>query len=142
MPPSSTTPEAINRYLTRILAALAKRNGGELRIPRKALRQVEDETSRQVLLEDLDSKKDEIVLRFGSKHSAIYPVESETFQATSATSRPPVSVPSAPASPNPPPKTAPQSVLPFTDEQLARAEKKIAQMQNLRAIKRERQPEI
>ena len=83
MPPSDTTPQSTIRYLTRILAALAKSHGGELRVKRRLLRQVEDETSRQVLLEDLDSKKDEIVLRFGSKHSAIYPVEAESSNQSS-----------------------------------------------------------
>jgi Sec-independent protein translocase protein TatA len=142
MPPSSTTPEAINRYLTRILAALAKRAGGELRIPRKALRQVEDETSRQVLLEDLDSKRDEIVLRFGSKHSAIYPVESETSNPSSQTvqqQRTPAPTPQ----PSPPPaKNAPQSVLPFTEEQLAKAEREISRQKQVLAIRRERPPAI
>jgi hypothetical protein len=142
MPPSDTSPQSTIRYLTRILAALAKGAGGELRIKRKLLRQVEDETSRQVLLEDLDSKKDEIVLRFGSKNSAIYPVESEQSRESLATNRSPASAPLAQPQPPLPPKspTSPQSALPFTDEQLARAETKIRQMRNINQIRRERPP--
>ena len=103
MPPRDNTPESINRYLTRILAALAKGNGGELRIKRKLLREVEDETSRQVLLEDLDTKHDEIVLRFGSKHSAIYPVEAESFQPRPQSQPQPAPQPAAlPVTPSPP----------------------------------------
>ena len=80
---------------------------GELRIKRHLLRQVEDETSRQVLLEDLDSKKDEIVLRFGSKHSAIYPVEAESSNQSSQTAKSQPS-PAPPPQPIPPPAKRPQ----------------------------------
>lgn len=140
MPPSDATPQSTIRYLTRILAALAKSHGGELRVKRRLLRQVEDETSRQVLLEDLDSKKDEIVLRFGSKHSAIYPVEAESSnQSSQAKTSQPSPQPAAIAQPRNP--AAPQSALPFTDEQLTRAERKIAQMKTLSALSRERRPQ-
>lgn len=142
MPPSDTTPQATIRYLTRILAALSKAAGGELRIKRKLLRQVEDETSRQVLLEDLDSRKDEIVLRFGSKHSAIYPVESETSKQPVQTAQQPpqVQTPPSPSPQRPRDPSAPQSALPFTDEQLARAETKISQMRTINQMRRERPP--
>ena len=154
MPPSDSSPQAVNRYLTRILAALSKAAGGELRIKRKLLRQVEDETSRQVLLEDLDSRRDEIVLRFGSKHSAIYPVESEkaSSERISQTTTSPISAQPNPsgqlqpqASPSPVSRTDtvnPRSSLPFTEEQLSRAERKISQLKNLAAIRREKPPAI
>lgn len=142
MPPSDTSPQSTIRYLTRILAALAKGAGGELRIKRKMLRQVEDETSRQVLLEDLDSKKDEIVLRFGSKHSAIYPVEAETSNQSLQTAQPArtQAPPPQPSPQVPRDVKSPQSALPFTEEQLARAERVIAKQKTLLAIRREKPP--
>lgn len=143
MPPLNNTPESVNRYLTRILAALAKRAGGELRIKRRDLRMVEDETSRQVLLEDLDSKKDEIVLRFGSKHSAIYPVEADTSPVSSQTSKSPASEQSV-SRPQAVPRnlatTTPQTSLPFTEEQLAKAEREILRQKTILQIRRERPP--
>ena len=135
MPPRDNTPESINRYLTRILAALAKGNGGELRIKRRLLRQVEDETSRQVLLEDLDTKHDEIVLRFGSKHSAIYPVEAESFQPRPQPQPQPQAAPPATPSNSVSPRPGVAN-LPFTDDQLARAERKIRQIRTAAALRR------
>jgi hypothetical protein len=137
MPPSDTSPTAVNRYLTRILAALAKGAGGELRIKRRLLRQVEDEPARQVLLEDLDSRADEIVLRFGSKHSAIYPVEAEQPSAPQTPARPMPAQPSAIQSQSAP---ANPGKLPYTDEQLVSMETKIRQMRNLAAIRKQRPP--
>jgi len=75
MPPIDTQPQSVIRYLTRLLAALSLQAGGELRIPMEFVRKIEDESNRQALLEDTDTKKDELVLRFGTKHSAVYPVE-------------------------------------------------------------------
>src|ERR1039457_6456547 len=77
MPPTDTAPASVIRYLTRLLAALAVQAGGELRIPLKAVRMVASEDNRQALLEDTNIETDELVLRFGSKLSAVYPVDHE-----------------------------------------------------------------
>lgn len=77
MPPPDNSPASVVRYLTRLLAALTVQSGGELHIPLRAIRAIELESSRQMLSEDTDVKKDELVLRFGTKHSAVYPVEGE-----------------------------------------------------------------
>lgn len=77
MPPPDTAPQSVVRYLTRLLTAICIHNGGELRIPRYAIRQVEESTARQMLCEDTNTETDELVLRFGTKHSAVYPVEPE-----------------------------------------------------------------
>ena len=80
MPPPIVTENkdrVLANYLTQLLAALCVAQGGELRIDRKALRQITEEGSRQLLCEDTNTETDELVLRFGSKHSAVYPVEPE-----------------------------------------------------------------
>lgn len=115
MPPPDTTPQSRLNYFIRLLAALSLQAGGELRIPRKFLRAVEEEDKRQALLEDTNFDTDELVLRFGSKHAAFYPVESDTC-ASSKTSPPP-----QPARPE-----APQQVRePLTEKELARLQRTI-----------------
>ena len=156
MPPSSTTPAATIQYLTRLLSALVLEHKGELRISQKLLRRLDEPAARQVLLEDIDLQKDEIVLRFGSKHSAIYPVEP---QGGSDASAPPIcqpttqpqpqttsSQPPQPVSPPthlPPraknvqvPIDQPQVRPPLTDAQIARAERTLHQIKTARAIVR------
>ena len=123
------------RRLTQILAVLAKKNGGELRIKRSALRKMNEESFR--LFEDVDDKKDELVLRFDAKHQGVYVVEAECKEKTTTTVVQPQPRAASPSAITP---TTPQSALPFTDEQLARAERRIAAMKTANAIKRERQP--
>jgi hypothetical protein len=86
MPPSDTSPQGVVRYLTKLLTALTIEAGGELRIPLKAIRGVELEAARQILVEDTDSKHDQLVLRFASRHAAIFPLEPECL--TPAQNRP------------------------------------------------------
>ena len=131
MPPTDTTPQGTIRYLTRILAIIAQESGGEIRIKRSKMRKLEEESFR--LFEDVDDKKDELVLRFDSKHSAIYPVEAECRQQ-------PQSVAVQPRPPAVPPTTKTGSHPPLTDEQLARAERKIAQIKTARQIARDATP--
>lgn len=143
MPPPEANPESAIRYLTRILAVLAQEAGGELRIKRAKLRKITEESFR--LFEDVDDKKDEIVLRFDAKHSAIYPVEAECKQPQpNQPPRGPSAVP-VNATPSPtssiPPALRTGSTLPFTDQQLRRAELKIKQMQTARAIRSEETPQ-
>lgn len=133
MPPTSTSPQDTVQYLTRLLTALVKRAGGELRVPRKLLRQLGDESNRQVLLEDTDSKRDEIVLRFGSKHSAIYPVEPEVAPSPANLSRTASQQPLQPQS-SQPATSQQRSHAPLTDEQLARVERKLRQIRTAREI--------
>lgn len=119
MPPLDTSPQAVVRYLTRILAAMCQENGGEIRIPRKELRRVEDETSRQLLTEDVDTEKDELVLRFGSKHSAVYPVEPECLTPKAAQPTTTVSTQGSQ------PISTPSSRKPMSPDQLLKLEKNI-----------------
>lgn len=77
MPPPDKTPESQLRYFLRLLAAIVSEGGNELRIPLSALRKLDADGNRQALLEDTDLTSDELVLRFGTKNSAMYPVEPE-----------------------------------------------------------------
>src|ERR1700677_2583256 len=115
MPPIDTSPQSVVRYLTRLLAAMCQERGGELRIRRSVIRNIEEENQRQLLCEDIDSGKDELVLRFGSKHSAVYPVEPECL--TPKTS-PPTSQPTSSPS-------SPQSRPPLSEEQLRLMEESV-----------------
>lgn len=137
MPPIDTTPQSQIRYFTRIIAALVIQAGGELRVPQKFMREVAAESSRQGLFEDSDARADEIVLRFGSKNSAVYPVEPDTpcdspkpRSVTPQTLSPQVSV-----DPSSRPMTGRP---PMTDQQLALVEEKVrkarvaARMKNAR----------
>lgn len=69
MYPIDRGEEGLQRYLTRLLIAAVHAAGGELRIPSKHLRQVED---GEFLHKDYDVVGDELVLRAGSKHSETY----------------------------------------------------------------------
>ncbi len=128
MPPVDTTPQGAIRYLTRILAILAQERGGEIHIKRAKMRKLEEESFR--LFEDVDDKKDELVLRFDSKHSAIYPVEAECRQQ-------PQSAAVQPRAAAVPPTQRTGSRSPLTDEELSRAEREIARQRTVRQIRRE-----
>lgn len=103
MPPHSTArcsscnkSPAMTDYLTRILAALVRDNGGELRIPLRSIRAIADSESRQMLVEDTNVESDELVLRFGTKHSAVYPVEPECKTPSTQPTEPNAKPPSSP----------------------------------------------
>src|SRR5579872_5201739 len=85
MPPLDTSPPSVVRYLTRLLTALCLERGGELRIPLKGVRVLEQEPTRQMLIEDTNVETDELVLRFGTKHSAVFPVDSECVKTSATT---------------------------------------------------------
>ena len=131
MPPVDTQPQSVIRYLTRLLAALAIQAGGELHIPMKEVRQVAEEDHRQALLEDTDTEKDEIVLRFGSKSFAVYPVEPDK-PCDSTNTKPPV---------QPKQEQKPTTRAPLSMEQLNLLERTIHQKKAaavLRAEQRQR----
>ena len=134
MPPVDKQPESVIRYLTRLLAALTLQAGGELKIPRKFIRGVEEEGSRQALLEDTNCDSDEIVLRYGSKNSAVYPVELEPCDSPKPRSVSPQTNP-VPVPPLKPVTGRP----PFTDQQLAEIELKARRMRAAAAMKRGRE---
>lgn len=151
MPPADQSPQSTIRYLTQIIAVLARKAGGSLRIKQSALRKIREESFR--LVEDFDDRNDEIVLRFDAKHLWIMAIEAEACQPSAPKSVPlPAALPARPASatvplplqlpPKPNGQTLPQtgSFLPYTDEQLARAERRILQEKMLRSIRKERSP--
>ena len=74
MPAHSRGNLSLEAYLTRILAALAKRNGGELRIKGAEVDAVDNTTN---LMKDWDPKRQEVVLRFSTPFSEIYRVAPE-----------------------------------------------------------------
>lgn len=117
MPPVDTQPQSIIRYFTRLLAALTIQAGGELRIPQKFVREVSEEESRQALLEDTNTETDELVLRFGTKHSAVYPVESEKCASPKLQSPTISPVPSRP-------EVSPSVRPPLTEQDLLSIEKR------------------
>ena len=133
MPPVDTQPQSVVRYLTRLLTAVVIHNGGELRIPLKAIREVAEESSRQMLVEDTNVESDELVLRFGSKHSAVYPVEPECLSPKPIS---PSNQTSAPIS-NP---SSPQVRPPLTDEQ-ERALEMLARYRRIKARIKKQPPE-
>jgi len=124
MPPTDTTPQSQIRYFKKLLAALVIQAGGELRIPQKFIREVASETSPQGLFEDSDTPADELVLRFGSKLSAVYTVEPEPCASPT---------PRSPTSPQPSPQVVDPLSRPtagrppLTDEKLAQMERAIMQ---------------
>ena len=133
MPPTGTTQTDTIRYLTKLLAAFVRQSGGELRIKNKFIREVSDETSRQALFEDTDAKRDELVLRFGSKHSAIYPVEPE------CQSPPQPVTTSKPTSPvlNSPENPFRKGTVPLDDAAIARMERGLKRVKVAAALQRE-----
>ena len=136
MPPADTTPQSVNRYFKRLLAALALQAGGELRIPQKFIREVMAENNPQGLFEDTNTESDELVIRFGTKNSAVYTVEPEPCDSPkprSATS--PTTPPLQP--PDGPPKVTGRP--PLTEQQLAEIEVKARRMRAAAQMKRARE---
>jgi hypothetical protein len=148
MPPTSTDDRSVRLYLTRLLGALCLELGGEIHIPLKTLRQIADSDSRQLLVEETDLEADELVLRFGSRHSAIYPIEPE--QAWASTTTPfsravatsPQPLPAGPSVmvPGQPPPPQAQVRAPLTDEDLAKIERRIQNLRVTQMLKREAAP--
>jgi hypothetical protein len=129
MPPIDTSPQSVVRYLTRLLAALSLEHGGELRISLKNVRQIEQESARQMLCEDTNLESDELVLRFGTKHSAVYPVEPECPSSKTSQASNSQVVQPQPSRPSP---SSPHVKSPITPEQEMRLEQALKQ----RRIKR------
>src|ERR1035441_1310170 len=107
MPPSDSSLESRYRYANRLLAALTLQAGGELRIPMKFVRTIEQEDKRQALMEDSNFDSQEIVLSLFTKHAALYPIEPEPCldspkpRSVTSASQPSPQVPSS----SPPPST-------------------------------------
>lgn len=128
MPPLDTSPQSVIRYFTRLLSALTLQAGGELRIPMKFVREISSVDARQALLEDTNTESDELVLRFGTKHSAVYPVESDKWPASSTASPPP-----QPARP----ESSQQVREPLTEERLQKLQRAIHQRLQKSALQKE-----
>jgi len=138
MPPTLRDNESVAaaelRWVKRILAALALASkNNTLIIPRKYLDRISDTSERQAIFEDRDSRGN-IVLRFGSKHSAVYPVESETAWTTKTQPAPqnvvvdPLSTtppPSPPASTTSFPDLPPQAIPPKSPAAVAALERRL-----------------
>ena len=139
MPPTDTSPQSVNRYFKRLLAALTLQAGGELRIPQKFIRQVLDESSPQALFEDYNAETDETVLRFGTKNSAVFTIEPEPCDSPKLRSVTSQTIP--PSSPPPPDLSAqtPRGRPPLTEQQLGAIAQKVRQMQIQAAMKRGRE---
>ena len=141
MPPIDRSLESQNRYFLRLLAAVALERGGELRIPMAIIRRLEEDP-RQALFEDSNSQTDELILRFGTKHSAMYPVEPLACQPE-AKPQPQTQIePTQPSTVPPAPSGNPnRQRLPLSLDQLAAAEKKLRQVRMAAQLKIARQQE-
>lgn len=128
MPPLDTSPQSVIRYFTRLLSALTLQAGGELRIPMKFVREISSVDARQALLEDTNTESDELVLRFGTKHSAVYPVESDKWPASSTASPPPQLAR---------PESSQQVREPLTEEKLQKLQRAIHQRLQKAALQKE-----
>src|ERR1035438_7657232 len=137
MPPSDTSPQSVNRYFKRLLAALVIQAGGELRIPQKFIRQVTEESSPQALFEDSNIEEGTLVLRYGTKNSAVYTVEPEPC----TDSRKPQSPTSQIDPLNQPKNPALKGRPPLTEEQLAKVEQAARRMRANAILKRSIRPE-
>jgi len=143
MPPSDPSPQSRERYFLRLLAAIARRNNGELRIKESELAEVAGAGARQALFEDFDSKRQEIVLRFGSKLSAVYPFDGEgasTQPCPVPTAQPQPSITSSESTITASPLKSPlKHRLPLTDLELRNLEVKGARLSMAAKIRRETQ---
>lgn len=142
MPPSDSSPQSRERYFLRLLAALAQSNNGELRIKQSDVDKVAGAGARQALFEDFDSRRQEIVLRFGSKLSAVYPFDGDGVAQTSCPA--PIAHPQASQEPEiPPPFTLTPSPLksrkPLSDLELRNLEVKGTRLAMAAKLKREMQ---
>ena len=116
--------------LERILAALVQRSPKhELRIPLPVIRKLSEQSFRLSL--DMDDTRDELVLRFDPKHSAIFVVEPEW--------QPPVQP--GPVQPKTvAPAAAPTPVrAPLTDSQLVQMERMLHRRGVAATLRREQQ---
>lgn len=146
MPPAEKSEVAKLRYFTRLIAAIVTDHGkaGELRVKKSTLDRLNGEPSRQALFEDFDTRRDELVLRFGSKLSAVYP-----FEGDGATCQNPKQQPAQPSTTSTAPDLfpltsepttfPPQSRPPLSDAELAAAERKAKQILAAVRIRKERQ---
>lgn len=146
MPPVASDDKTVNRWYNRLLTALTIEFGGELHIPAATVRALEADDSRAVLVEEVNLETDDIVLRFFSKHTAVYPVESEAchsrMQSSLQTAPQTTGYASSVSTPRPqPPAPAPsppaQVRAPLSDQELARIAKRVQQMQLLRRLRTE-----
>ena len=145
MPPSDPSPQSRERYFLRLLAALARRSGGELRIKQCDVDEVAGAGARQALFEDFDTKRGEIVLRFGSKLSAVYPFDGDGVQsqcpAPQAFQTPSQEVPELTLTP-PSPQSPLKSRKPLTDSELRQLEIKGQRLAMAAKIRREQQERV
>ena len=140
MPPTDTTPQSQIRYFKRIIAALVVQANGELRIPQKFMRQVASESSPQGLFEDTNTDSDELVLRFGTKNSAVYTVEPEPCASPTLRSPTSVSPQSYPPNDDPSPPRNTMGRPPLTEQQLAVMEMKVKRARAAARMRSGREP--
>lgn len=133
MLPLDTSPQSRLEYLTRMLSALCVQSGGELRIPGKIVRELEQAEARQAMFYDENLTTDEIVLRFGTKNAAVFPVEPCRKPKESVSPQPQ----STQTQTSPPMDGKPQVRKPWTEERLAAAEKKIRAARIVAQMRRE-----
>ena len=136
MLPQDTSTQSRLEVLTRLLAAVCIQAGGELKISGLTIHQLEDSEGRQALFYDEDRGTGEIMLRYGSRASAVFPVEPCRKQATSSTTSTILDPLKAGVSPSP---GEPRVRKPLTDEYLAKAEKKIRAARVVLNMKREQE---
>jgi hypothetical protein len=86
----------LDAYLTRILAALAKKAGGELRISAAEIAVLDE---RVTLVRDFDEQTQEVVLRWGSPACEVYRVAGDAAWQTTPRTVAPVAEPATPATP-------------------------------------------
>lgn len=133
MPPTSPDPKQQLSYFIRLLAALCLQGGGSLTIDMAHLRAIDEDGSRQALVEETDCANDCVVLRYGSKHSAMYPVEPLSQPQT----QPRATTQSSPVlSPNISPAVPPRK--PLSVNELRAAERKIQQARMAAELRAER----
>lgn len=144
MLPTDSSPQSRLEYISRLLAALCLQSGGELRIPSLAMQQLEQEPARQALFYDENLNTGEIVIRFGTRNSAVFPVEPCKKTQPSQVVIDPSRRPQPPAFPSQE-SDQPRVRKPMSDAELARAERKIKALRTVLQMRREQQepqPEI
>lgn len=129
MLPLDSSAQSRLEYLTRMLSALCVQAGGELRIPGKIVRELEQAEARQAMFYDENLTTDEIVLRFGTKNAAVFPVEPCRKPKELVSPQPQSTKESIPGTP--------QSRKPMSDQDLDRLEKKLNAAKVVIRMKRE-----
>jgi hypothetical protein len=126
----------------------------------KTLKQLAGEGARQAIFEDTDTRRQEIVLRFGGRESAVYTIEPDTTLCPAPAVNPAPApavvnnpVPQSqsqtrqyPPAPVPIVRTRTEAGLPYTEEQLNRLddqwaatmERRRQQARTVQAIRRDR----